>query len=242
MGERGDRNIFIMFEQELRKFRQATIYLDSFLSQIQGFNNMQRAKVGASAHDIVIAALLFKRAFDEAYQYWIQEEGKEAAIPKDSIDQELAPTPLKYLEASVKALLFPVRSFQDNIYGIFLYLHGSSVRKDSTMKKCLKTINSPICNLIDHKLLKYREWFFEMRRIRNRVKNGNSFSFGLKNQRFGIIINDLDGARSALEASLDRIISVDTFVEAFKRSAEISDLAFTYAKDCNVLQKGETIS
>lgn len=221
--------MFTTFDQELRKFRLETICLDSLLLQVKGFNNMQRAKLGTSAHDIVIAALFFRWAFEEAYQYWTHPRG--FAIVKDPIEQELTPDPLKYLEASIKALLFPIRSFQDNIYGIFLYLYGLSVGKNISMEKCLNTARSPVCKLINQKLLEYCKWFPEMRIIRNRVKSGNSFSFGFKNERFGVILNNLNGATSALEASLDQIISVDTFEKALRRSTEISDLALNYAQN-----------
>ena len=221
--------MFTIFNQELEKFRRVTIHLDSFLSQLPTFNNMQRSKTGTSAHDIVIAGLSFKRSFEDAYRYW--HAPRNIAFNKDPVKQELSPDPLKYLEAAVKGLLFPIRSFQDNIYGIFLYLDDQPTGPGTTIKTCLESPDSPICKLINQKLLKYCEWFFKMREIRNRIKSGNSFSFGFKAERFGVILNDLDGAHSALKASLDQIISIDTFVCAFEQSAAIANLALYYAKD-----------
>lgn len=224
--------MFKIFDQDLEEFRRATVYLDNFLSKLRTFNNMQRSKTGTSAHDIVIAGLSFKRSFEEAYRYW--HTPRDIAFNKDPVKQELTPDPLKYLEAAVKGLLFPIRSFQDNIYGIFLYLDDQPTGPGTTIKTCLESPDSPTRKLINQKLSKYSEWFFGMREIRNRIKSGNSFSFGFKAERFGVILNDLDGANSALKSSLDHIISIDTFVCAFKQSAAIANLALSYAKNKNM--------
>lgn len=64
-----------------------------------------------------------------------------------------------------------VRSLQDNLYGLLTLLMGNTPGRKG-MKQCMDNARNPVHRLIVPSIPGYRDWFFNMRDLRNAMKTG----------------------------------------------------------------------
>lgn len=166
--------------KSLEQYRNATEEFGQAISGLKILIKNKNLTKFKNIHRFSVAAYDILYSFDIAAEYSIDLlKLNNQWLEQKQIDKTTPISPKYFeihrLELMYKALFYFLRVFQDEANRLLLGLLGSEPGPGSSMQKSLKNEQNPVTQALNKTFPEYKDWFFELRERRNRIKSYGDF-------------------------------------------------------------------